>query len=85
MATYVVSRERQFQSRTKSIFHHISLVSGLVISYQERQMEMGESELIFMRQLVGKVLVMFMDCHSFKSRKAEPTYSTNRKGIETMS
>ena len=66
MATYVVSRERQFQSRTKSIFHHISSVSGLVISYLERQMETGESELIFMQQLVGKVLVMIMDSHSFK-------------------
>ena len=68
MATYVVSQERQFQSRTKSksIFHHISLVSGLVISYLERQMETGESELIFMQQLVGKVLVMIMDSHSFK-------------------
>ena len=66
MATYAVSGERQSQSRTKGIFRHISSVSGLVISYLERQMETGESELIFMRQLVGKVLVMLMDSHSFK-------------------
>ena len=34
-------------------------------------MEMGESEQVFMRQLVGKVLAMLMDSHSFKKSHSE--------------
>ena len=48
-------------------------------------METGESELIFMRQLVGKVLVMLMDSHSFKKPQGKIDLSYDRKGIEAIS
>ena len=70
----MVSRERQFQSRTKSILHQISLVSRLVVSCLDKSA--NKSALISKRQLKGKVLVMLIDCHLFKSHKAESTYST---------